>query len=420
MFLATDQCGNTATCVQAITVTNVPCGFTPLFAIGPTVCGSCTGSISTTMSPPGSYTFLWENGQTGPNISGLCPGPIQVTITDVLNECSDIFTPVVEDVPMLFLTVVQVFPPSSFSASDGRVVLQVAPPSAQPPFLVFVNGNSIGTVNTHMFQIINMPAGEYVIWVVSQNGQGCLSNEVYVEMFPPEAPPAAPQKTEIGFWPGLPGVPATAATGGGLLSRSLLSLIPEHPPEDAVSEQYAPGQSLGVFVGMPLGRNWQLCLELARQAGVLQFKAPASGWTAQAPVLTDWQMLGLRRYFPTGASRCVFFQENSVSRTVLTASGAWLLPQQTPLPATARSELWQLGVGGGVRFSLSDLTREFFTKKQNRVLQRADMGIGEHTGRGEKRQARLELGGQMLFHTANGGRACAPFLRIRLIHDGLR
>jgi len=326
-FVATDLCGNTATCLQAITVVNVPCSFTPLFAFSPAVCGDCNGAVSTTMSPPGSYSYQWETGDTGPHVPGLCPGPISVTITDNVNECTNIFTPEVPDVPMLVLTVLQTIPPSGPSSNDGRVVLQVGPPSAQLPFLVFVNGNPIGTANTFTFQITNLPAGEYEIYVVDDFGQGCASNTVFVVLLPENPPPAGP---EIGFespW-----------------FSPVFPALPEYPGGVSGAVHVVWGMSVGISAGIPLGNLWQLRLDATRQAGWVT----GTGFFTAVPLQADRLTAGLRHYFPMRASRLAFFQENSVAHSALRVN----LPSQLPVRGQ-----WQLSTGGGLRFSLENMLR---------------------------------------------------------------
>jgi len=328
IFVATDLCGNTATCMQPITVVNPPCAFTPLFAFDPAVCGACNGAIGTTMSPPGSYAFLWENGAAGPDVSGLCPGPISVTITDNLNACTGTFHPEVPDAPMLTLIVVQTFPPSGLSSNDGRVVLQAGPPGAQLPFLIVVNGAPFGTANTYTFQLTNMPAGEYEIFVVDDFGQGCPSNTVFVVLLPQVAPPAGPEIGFVSCWSpaDLPALP-----------------MPEHPVGISAATPVVWGMPVGFAAGVPLGDLWQFRLEAAHLTGRVYRNGANFSGTARADRLTA----GLRRYFPLQASRLVFFQENSVTHTVLR-------PDIPTLPVQLQ---WRLSMGGGLGFSLKNRVR---------------------------------------------------------------
>ncbi|MBL7934911.1 MAG: gliding motility-associated C-terminal domain-containing protein [Bacteroidia bacterium] len=48
--------------------------------------GNCNGSIAVTPSGGnGGYTYAWSNSSVASSVSGICPGPISLTITDILN-----------------------------------------------------------------------------------------------------------------------------------------------------------------------------------------------------------------------------------------------------------------------------------------------------------------------------------------------
>ncbi|MCF8247636.1 MAG: gliding motility-associated C-terminal domain-containing protein [Saprospiraceae bacterium] len=47
-----------------------------------TLCGGGDGSVNITVTPPGTYNFIWSNTATTEDISGLTPGTYEVTISD--------------------------------------------------------------------------------------------------------------------------------------------------------------------------------------------------------------------------------------------------------------------------------------------------------------------------------------------------
>ncbi|MFN0014184.1 MAG: Ig-like domain-containing protein [Saprospiraceae bacterium] len=290
-FIAVDLCGNMTTCLQAITVVHVPCGFTPLFAFSPALCGDCNGAVSTTMSPPGLYTFEWETGDTGPNLSGLCPGPVSVTITNTTQHCTNIFVAIVPDQPTLLLTVLQTMPPTSPTSSNGRVVLQVSPTSAQLPFLVFVNGLPVSTANSHTFQITNMPAGEFEIYVVDEAGKGCPSNTVFVVLLPPGLEPPSVGGPELVF------LPASLIWAP---QAFLKPNLPEYPQQAT----FAPTQLTGQW---QLGIGMGLRFLLAREVGVTVKWSISS----EAGILGSGISLGFQLYGAPLSPR----KQPSVSRT---------------------------------------------------------------------------------------------------------
>lgn len=327
-WIAADQCGNTALCMQYITVSDAPCNFTPLFAIGNATCGNCNGSVSTTVNPPGQYAFQWDNGAAGPNLSGLCPGQFSVSITDQINHCTDIYSVFIEDIQIgLTLEVVSIVPPSSPSANDGRVVLRVITPGAVSPFLVFVNGTPIGVANTTTFTITNMPAGYYEIWVVDNGGQGCMSNVLGIELFP-QGPPGVAGRLEMYLPPGPTGrMPA-------------LATAPEQPGGAPAQAPVLWNPPLVAAFGLNLGNSWQLRWAFGRQSGFST--DPVTPFSLQ----TSLYAAGLRRYFQAG-KHWAFFQETMIDLNRIRAD----------YPGGPGSDLngdcWRAGAGGGLRLRMS-------------------------------------------------------------------
>ncbi len=318
-FVATDPCGNTASCTQPIVVVNVPCNFTAMFGVSTPVCGRCVGIVNTFVNPTGSYTYLWNTGHTTPDLNNVCPGAYTVSITNVGQECTDIYTVTVGNTPNLTLTVLQVIHPTSPSANNGRVVLQVgpAPPWSIPPFLVFVNGTPIGTAGTNTFQITNMPMGEYVIWVVDQGGSGCASNEVFVFLFPG----------------GLVGPPQLNLNAGGAPMSLPAVGGPEHPaPTPAAFWPAAPGFSLA----LPVGPHSQARIEYRPYLSLSPGGMPIVG--------AEQFSTGYRRYWPatTRRSNWLLFSESLLALTHL----------PPPSPTATRQQLPQLAAGGGLEAAL--------------------------------------------------------------------
>jgi hypothetical protein len=85
-YQAIDACGNTATCAQTITRLLSPPTMTSV--ITNTTCTASIGAINITVSGGASpYTYLWSNGATTEDISGLKAGDYTVTVTDA-NGCN--------------------------------------------------------------------------------------------------------------------------------------------------------------------------------------------------------------------------------------------------------------------------------------------------------------------------------------------
>jgi gliding motility-associated-like protein len=89
--------------IDSIAFVNTCCenpDFTVNFNVTPnTSCTGCNGAATINVSgetPP--YTYLWSDGaaQTTPTATGLCPGQLEVTVTDDAG-CTDIFTVTIPD-----------------------------------------------------------------------------------------------------------------------------------------------------------------------------------------------------------------------------------------------------------------------------------------------------------------------------------
>ena len=92
VWTVTDVHGNVSTCTQVITI--LPC-LSVTGTASNTLCpGTSLGSISTTSAGgQGPYGYLWSNGATSANISGLAAGNYTLTVTDgVLNTVVTTFT----------------------------------------------------------------------------------------------------------------------------------------------------------------------------------------------------------------------------------------------------------------------------------------------------------------------------------------
>src|SRR5205807_1778952 len=66
-----------------VAVITQPAALTVLSAVTNPGCSGTTGSISLAVNGGTQpYIYLWSNGASSPNISGLTPGPYSVTVTD--------------------------------------------------------------------------------------------------------------------------------------------------------------------------------------------------------------------------------------------------------------------------------------------------------------------------------------------------
>jgi gliding motility-associated-like protein len=142
--------------VSTITVTPV---------VTNTICTAAFGSINITVSGGTSpYTYLWSNGATTEDITGLKAGTYTVTITDA-NGCSTTSTSTVEAISVP-ITVTPVVTNTTCTASIGAISLIVNGGTA--PYTYLWN-NGATTPN-----ISGLAAGTYSLAITDANG--CITN----------------------------------------------------------------------------------------------------------------------------------------------------------------------------------------------------------------------------------------------------
>jgi len=126
-----------------------------------TVCnGMFNGSINVTVTPPGTYTYLWSNNETTQDISGLAPGDYTVTVTGQ-GSCSQVasfFVPENANVPNVVTSFVQ----TTCDLPNGSASITVS--GSVPPY-TFMWSNGATTQNQ-----TGLLAGSYEVTVTGANG----------------------------------------------------------------------------------------------------------------------------------------------------------------------------------------------------------------------------------------------------------
>ncbi len=167
------QNGTYLICLRATTAVGDTCitcdtivigGTCPLQVFGTTIdasCGSCNGSATVYAScGTAPYTYQWDNGQVGPQVSGLCAGLHSFTTTDAQG------TTVVGGVTILssssLSVTISTTPESSPGANDGTATANVL--GGTPPY-TYTWSNSTNTQT-----IDSLSAGSYCVTVIDANG----------------------------------------------------------------------------------------------------------------------------------------------------------------------------------------------------------------------------------------------------------
>ncbi|MFN4253543.1 MAG: SprB repeat-containing protein, partial [Saprospiraceae bacterium] len=132
--------------------------------------------------PP--YTYLWSNGQTSPQITGLAAGTYTVTVTDA-NGCT-----AADDTEIFFwneglwimVSVDLDDQISCFGANDGEVNAMVM--SGTAPYTYSWSNGVVFTTTSNMHSITNLGPGTYSVTVTDANG--CTHAQSATLTSPPE------------------------------------------------------------------------------------------------------------------------------------------------------------------------------------------------------------------------------------------
>ncbi len=135
--------------------------------------GANDGRIFT--SPPSGappFQYVWNNGATSDDLSGLSAGSYQATITDQ-SGCQYITdTILISEPPMLIVHIIAVEDVTCRAAIDGSIDASVS--GGTPPYIFNWNDGS------QMEDLSNASAGLYVLTVIDANG--CVANSVEVQV----------------------------------------------------------------------------------------------------------------------------------------------------------------------------------------------------------------------------------------------
>ena len=145
----------------SVTITEPTQLTTSLTQVNVSCNGLSNGSIDLTISGGTSgYTYLWSNGQTTEDISGLTAGNYSVTITDA-NGCQITNSTTITQ-PAILTSTSNQFNPSCFGASNGVINLTTSGGTSPYSFL-WSNGQTTEDLNS-------LAAGTYSVTITDSKG----------------------------------------------------------------------------------------------------------------------------------------------------------------------------------------------------------------------------------------------------------
>jgi len=148
--------------VVSTTVEQTPPAFNVTVTTTTAGCGMSNGSASATVDQPGEYSYVWSNGQSGAQVSGLAGGSYTLTVTIVGTSCSQEVSVTVAETPPTF-TLTFSSTPAGCGMTNGSANVVVNPPGAYT--YLWSNGST-------QMQINNVGTGAYTV-TVSISGTMC-------------------------------------------------------------------------------------------------------------------------------------------------------------------------------------------------------------------------------------------------------
>ena len=178
-------CTNTA----SFTVTNnTPA---PNLTASPTAstCGQPNGAVDLTVSPAGAYTFVWSNGTTTEDISGVAAGTYSVIVTATTSSCTATTSATVTNNNPPINISGTVSPVTSCTASNGSIDITATPSNTY----TFIWSNGATTED-----LVNVAAGTYIVTVSA--GGSCINSASFTvnNNIAPPVPIATPTAATCG------------------------------------------------------------------------------------------------------------------------------------------------------------------------------------------------------------------------------
>ncbi len=171
--------GSSCVVTDTILVEQITPSFTGTITTVPADCGLSNGSAMISIDPMGSYTYLWSNQQSGPELQNVMTGQYEVVVTDV-NFCTASFSAEVAENPVEYIDILNTTSATCIGGGEisfvlstpGTGMLQVEIISPEgPSSLMLTPGSYL------LSSFINMVPGTYTLTVYDPGiGQTCSEN----------------------------------------------------------------------------------------------------------------------------------------------------------------------------------------------------------------------------------------------------
>lgn len=216
--------GTACTHVANVVVQDIPITFSVSTSTTMSGCGLSNGTANATVTPPGTYDFIWSNGQTGPQASGLAKGTYTVTVSIPGTSCTEEASATITETPASFVVSLTATP-AGCGLTDGTATATVNPPGAYT--YTWSNGQT-------GFQISGLAPGNYTVTVTLQGEDCTQQGSITVQSTP---------------FPGDISLTTTPASCGGSDGTATANVTP--PGE--FNYQWSNGQTSNQLTGVKAG-----------------------------------------------------------------------------------------------------------------------------------------------------------------------
>ncbi|MBK9103584.1 MAG: hypothetical protein IPL92_03240 [Saprospiraceae bacterium] len=137
-------------------------------SLTPSTCDLNNGAIDLSVTPSGTYTFSWSNGETTEDISNIFAGTYTVTVTSTSNGCTATASVTLTNINPTINITGSTTPFSSCTMPNGAI--DITPSPAGTYSFTWSNGETTEDIS-------NLSAGSYSVTVSA--GGSCISSATY-------------------------------------------------------------------------------------------------------------------------------------------------------------------------------------------------------------------------------------------------
>ncbi|MBK8954965.1 MAG: hypothetical protein IPM34_05330 [Saprospiraceae bacterium] len=277
-YTVEDSCKKTKEQIAIIQVDSSKCDFTVKFTSAPAHCGLADGVLNVAVDSPGTYNYIWNNGNTGPSLTNARKGMYTVSITDVIKKCTLDFSASLGELPAEYLRNLRITQPRC--QTPGEIRFEVFSSGAGPIKMILTHPGGSGTYTVprgtiNISSYATIVAGEFLIQLYDESaGLDCM-HETSVTIEPP-------MSVEIILEAVIPPSSPSAADGTALIVATMPGTLPyvvllNNLPYQTAFDHFIEVGGLGVGTYMIQLRDAANCLSNKLTVVVLPRSVSISG-----------------------------------------------------------------------------------------------------------------------------------------------